>query len=38
MIPNSHAVVFENVGHLTMEEAPTRTAVVIDQFLGGGML
>ena len=33
MIPNSRLVVFDNVGHLTMEEAPQRTAALIDEFL-----
>jgi len=32
-IPNSRSVVFEGVGHLTMEEAPERTAAAIDGFL-----
>ncbi len=33
MIPNSRSAVFEDVGHLTMEEAPERTAAAIDDFL-----
>ena len=33
MIPNSRLVIFDDVGHLTMEEAPVRTAGVIDEFL-----
>ncbi len=33
MIPNSRSAVFEDVGHLTMEEAPERTASAIDEFL-----
>ena len=37
LIPNSRLVVFEDVGHLTMEEAPKRTAAAIDEFLGAVM-
>ena len=33
MIPNSRLVIFDDVGHLTMEEAPARTAALIDEFL-----
>lgn len=33
-IPDSHLVVFEDVGHITMEEAPERTAAAIHTFLG----
>ena len=33
MIPNSRSIVFDDVGHLTMEEAPSRTAQAIDVFL-----
>jgi pimeloyl-ACP methyl ester carboxylesterase len=33
MIPNSRLVTFDDVGHLTMEEAPERTAAVIAAFL-----
>ncbi len=33
MIPDSRAVVFEDVGHITMEEAPGRTAATLDAFL-----
>jgi pimeloyl-ACP methyl ester carboxylesterase len=33
MIPNSRLVIFDDVGHLTMEEAPARTASLIDEFL-----
>lgn len=33
MIPDSRSIVFEGVGHLTMEEAPDQTAVAIDEFL-----
>lgn len=33
MMPNSRLVVLDDVGHLTMEEAPTRTAALIDEFL-----
>jgi pimeloyl-ACP methyl ester carboxylesterase len=33
MIPDSRSAVFEGVGHITMEEAPERTAVAIDEFL-----
>lgn len=33
MIPNSRFAMFEDVGHLTMEEAPKRTAAAIDAFL-----
>ena len=33
MIPNSRRVIFDDVGHLTMEEAPARTAALIDEFL-----
>jgi pimeloyl-ACP methyl ester carboxylesterase len=32
-IPNSRSMVFEGVGHLTMEEEPERTAAAIDAFL-----
>jgi len=35
MIPNSRLVIFDDVGHLTMEEAPVRTAALIDEFLAG---
>lgn len=33
MMPNSRLVIFDDVGHLTMEEAPARTAALIDEFL-----
>lgn len=33
MMPNSRRVIFDDVGHLTMEEAPARTATLIDEFL-----
>ena len=33
MIPDSRLVIFDDVGHLTMEEAPSRTAALIDEFL-----
>lgn len=33
MIPNSRLVIFDDVGHITMEEAPARTAALIDEFL-----
>ncbi|MCH9695387.1 MAG: alpha/beta hydrolase [Gammaproteobacteria bacterium] len=33
MIPNSELEIFEDVGHLTMEEAPEHTAAAIDAFL-----
>jgi pimeloyl-ACP methyl ester carboxylesterase len=33
MIPNSRLVIFEDVGHIAMEEAPERTAAAIDEFL-----
>lgn len=33
VIPNSRLVIFDDVGHLTMEEAPSRTAALIDEFL-----
>ena len=33
-IPDSRAIVFQNVGHIAMEEAPARTANAIDAFLG----
>jgi pimeloyl-ACP methyl ester carboxylesterase len=33
MIPDSRLVVFEDVGHIAMEEAPERTAAAIDEFL-----
>lgn len=32
-IPDSRSVVFEDVGHLTMEEAPERTAAAIEELL-----
>ncbi len=32
-IPNSRSEIFEGVGHITMEEAPARTAAAIDAFL-----
>lgn len=35
-IPDSQLVMFEGVGHLPMEEAPERTAAVLDTFLGAG--
>ncbi len=38
MIPNSRSVVFEDVGHLTMVEAPERTAEAIHAFLSEGVL
>jgi pimeloyl-ACP methyl ester carboxylesterase len=34
VIPNSRSVMYEDVGHLTMEEAPVRTAAAIDAFWG----
>lgn len=33
MMPNSRLAIFDDVGHLTMEEAPARTAMLIDEFL-----
>jgi pimeloyl-ACP methyl ester carboxylesterase len=33
MIPNSRSAVFDDVGHITMEEAPERTAAAIAEFL-----
>ncbi len=33
MIPNSRSTVFEDVGHITMEEAPKRTAAAIHKLL-----
>ncbi len=33
MIPTSRSVVFDDVGHVVMEEAPERTAMAIDEFL-----
>lgn len=33
MIPNAQLQIFENVGHLTMEEAPQLTATAINTFL-----
>lgn len=34
-IPNSEAIVYENVGHIPMEEVPDRVASDIRAFLGG---
>jgi pimeloyl-ACP methyl ester carboxylesterase len=33
MIPNSRSAVFDDVGHIAMEEAPERTAAAIAEFL-----
>jgi len=33
LIPNSRSIIFEDVGHLTMEEAPGRRATAIGEFL-----
>ena len=33
MIPGAELQIFDDVGHLPMEEAPARTAVAIEAFL-----
>ena len=36
-IPDSRSVIFGDVGHLTMEEAPERSAAAIDEFLAAAL-
>ena len=35
LLPNSALVVYENVGHIPMEEVPARSAADVRAFLGG---